>query len=54
MDEDGVVHLTQIALARNIGTAREVVARKLAELETQGFVKRERGRIRILDKTGLM
>ena len=37
MDEDGVVHLTQIALARNIGTAREVVARKLAEFETQGI-----------------
>ncbi len=54
MDAEGVVHLTQVALARNIGTAREVVARKLAEFEAQGLVKRERGRIRILDKTSLM
>ena len=53
MDENGVVILTQIALARNVGTAREVVSRKLAELESQGIVKRERGRIRILDKSKL-
>lgn len=54
MDEDGVVRITQAAFAREIGTAREVVARKLAELEAQGILKRERGRIRILDKTRLM
>ncbi|MBL4870092.1 MAG: Crp/Fnr family transcriptional regulator [Robiginitomaculum sp.] len=54
MDEDGVVTITQTALARNIGTAREVVSRKLSELETHGIVKRERGRIRVLDKTKLM
>ncbi len=47
-DEEGVVTVTQVELARNIGTAREVVARKLRQLETQGIVKRIRGHIKVL------
>ena len=54
MDAQGVVYLTQAAFARNIGTAREVVARKLAEMEGQGLVKRARGHIKVLDKDALM
>lgn len=50
---DNIAKLTQLEIARNIGTAREVVTRKLANLEKQGLIKRERGRILILDKTAL-
>lgn len=49
-DADGFVEISQVDLARNIGTAREVISRKLALLEKQGLVRRERGRIVVLDK----
>ncbi|HHL42506.1 MAG TPA: Crp/Fnr family transcriptional regulator [Hellea balneolensis] len=48
-DVHGRVPLTQIEMAREIGTAREVVARKLADLEHHGHVKRERGAVQILN-----
>lgn len=54
MDEDGNVEISQVDLARNIGTAREVISRKLGWLGKQGVLRRERGRIVILDKTKLM
>jgi len=54
MDASGNVHLTQADLARNIGTAREVVSRKLAAFERRGMIKRARGRITVLDKDGFM
>lgn len=40
-DDFGIVNATQIELARNIGTAREVIARKLARLEAQGIISRK-------------
>jgi len=54
VNADGNVYITQTDLARNIGTAREVIARKLANMEKQGIVRRERGHIVILDKSKLM
>ncbi len=47
-DSEGFVSLTQVELARNIGTAREVIARKLKQLEKQGLIHRHRGRIKLL------
>lgn len=42
-NENGRVPFTQSHLAREIGTAREVIARKLAVLEKQGHIRRVRG-----------
>ncbi len=50
MDADGIVVVTQTDLARDIGTAREVISRKLTALEKQGTIRRERGQIIILEK----
>lgn len=44
---------THQELALDIGTAREVVSRRLKRFETQGLVALERGRVRILDRGGL-
>ncbi len=46
---DGTVELTQQEIARDIGTAREVVSRKLSALESKGIVKTMRGKILIID-----
>ncbi len=50
---DDVVPGTHQELALDIGTAREVVSRRLKRFETQGLVALERGRVRILDRAGL-
>lgn len=52
-DASGVVAETHQALAHEIGTAREVVSRRLKRLEGAGVVALERGRVRILDKARL-
>lgn len=44
-----VVEETHQGLAQDIGTAREVVSRRLKRLEGAGIVELERGRVRILD-----
>jgi len=44
---------THQELALDIGTAREVVSRRLKRFEAQGLVALERGRVRILDRGGL-
>ncbi len=44
---------THQELALDIGTAREVVSRRLKRFEAQGLVALERGRVRILDRDGL-
>ena len=49
----GVVPLTHQDLAAELGTAREVVSRQLKEFERRGYIRRERGRIDILDAEGL-
>lgn len=50
---DDVVPETHQELALDIGTAREVVSRRLKRFEVQGLVALERGRVRILDRAGL-
>lgn len=51
-DSDFVAETHQ-QLAVDIGTAREVVSRRLKRFEAQGLVALERGRVRILDRFGL-
>ena len=46
-------HITQDEIARNLGTAREVVTRMLKHFQTEGLVEVFRGGIRILDRVGL-
>lgn len=48
-----VVEETHQALALDLGTAREVVSRRLKLLEDKGLIALERRRIRIVDVTGL-
>lgn len=52
-DADGVLALTHQALARDLGTAREVVSRLLKEFERQGLVRLGRGRITLQDRGAL-
>lgn len=47
--ENGEVHATQQDIASGIGSAREVVSRRLDALARQGAIAQTRGRIRILD-----
>ncbi len=51
--EGGLVEATHQRLALDLGTAREVVSRRLKALEARGLVALERGRMRILDPRGL-
>ena len=51
--EDGAVAITQAEIARAIGTAREVVSRRLDKLAQGGLLRTERGLIRIRDRTAL-
>jgi CRP/FNR family transcriptional regulator len=47
------VQITQSELAARIGTAREVVSRRLEALARQGLVETDRGRIRLTDRDRL-
>lgn len=47
---DGIITLSHKAIAEELGTAREVISRKLKKLENNGIVKMARGRIQILKK----
>ena len=49
----GVVAATHQELATAIGSAREVVSRRLEALGTKGLVELDRGSIRIVDAKGL-
>ena len=49
-DDEGRVTLTHQELAVVIGTAREVVSRRLEALASKGVVASERGQIRIIEK----
>jgi CRP/FNR family transcriptional regulator len=50
---DGEVHATQADLAARIGSAREVVTRRLEAMGRAGLVATERGVVRLLDPAGL-
>jgi CRP/FNR family transcriptional regulator len=52
-DPAGLVHLTHQQIATAIGTAREVVSRRLEALAGKGLVDPDRGQIRILDRARL-
>jgi DNA-binding GntR family transcriptional regulator len=45
--------MTQAQLAATAGTAKEVAARALAELEAAGAIKRAKGRIALADRQRL-
>ena len=47
---DVLSNITHQGLASEIGTAREVVSRKLSSFESDGLIKSTRGRIEILDR----
>lgn len=50
---DVLSKVTHQGLASEIGTAREVVSRKLSSFESDGLIKSSRGRIEILDREKL-
>ncbi len=52
-NDTGTLALTHQELARELGTAREVVSRLLKEFERRGLVQLGRGRIGVQDQTGL-
>lgn len=49
----GTVSATQQEIASDIGTAREVVSRRLAAFARAGLVRTERGAVAVLDAAGL-
>ena len=48
------LQITHQDIAINIGSAREVVSRRLKELEKRGLVRLSRGKIELLDANGLL
>jgi CRP/FNR family transcriptional regulator len=50
---DGIVRASQVRIASELGTAREVVFRALRALSERGFVKTGRLRIAVLDRGAL-
>lgn len=50
---DGIARVTHQDLATAIGSAREVVSRRLEELSRQGLVALDRGLVRVTDRAGL-
>lgn len=52
-DGDGVVHSTHAALGTELGTAREVISRTLAEFQRRGWVEQARGEVRLISRSGL-
>ncbi len=52
-DDNGLVTATHMDLARDLGTAREVVSRHLDRMVQKGLVKTSRGAVQILDVEGL-
>jgi CRP/FNR family transcriptional regulator, anaerobic regulatory protein len=49
IDAKGTVHASQVGIASELGTAREVVFRALRSLATRGLLETGRARIKILD-----
>ncbi len=52
-DKDDVVHATHQFLGTELGTAREVISRTLAEFHRRGWVEQARGEIRLVGRQGL-
>lgn len=51
--EDDTVHLTHEQVARDVGSAREVVSRMLKYFTSEGIVELSRGGIKVIDKKKL-
>ena len=51
--DTGVLKATHAQLAAELGTAREVISRQLAEFQRRGWIAQSRGVIEILDCEGL-
>jgi CRP/FNR family transcriptional regulator len=51
--EDGALRATHAQLAAELGTAREVISRQLAEFQRRGWVELGRGTIQVLDAPAL-
>lgn len=49
VSDDGVLHMTQQALAGHLGTTREVIARLMQRFSAQGAVSTKRGAISVID-----
>lgn len=54
LDDHGVVHATQAVLAARIGSAREVVSRRLDHFTRQGWVETDRGQVLIRNRSALL
>jgi CRP/FNR family transcriptional regulator len=52
-DSNGLVHVSHEKLARHLGTVREVIARLLRNLASQGLIATAPRRITLLDKRRL-
>lgn len=53
MANDGLVEATQAELAARIGSAREVVTRRLDAFQRAGWVETDRGAVRLIDRDAL-
>lgn len=52
-DEDDIVHATHAVLGTELGTAREVISRTLAEFQRRGWIDQSRGEVRLIGRDGL-
>jgi CRP/FNR family transcriptional regulator len=52
-DDNSLSNITHQVLAAEIGTAREVVSRKLKRFESDGLIRSSRGRVEIVDRDSL-
>lgn len=52
-DHDDAVHATHQVLGTELGTAREVVSRTLAEFQRRGWVEQSRGEVRLVGRPAL-
>ena len=53
LDNNGAVEATHAELAARIGSAREVVSRRLEAMARRGFLQTDRGRVVLMDAEGL-
>ena len=52
-DGDGFIHATHDDIATELGSAREVISRQLKQFEKQGYIRLFRGRIHVVNGSGL-
>lgn len=52
-DDGGIVRATHAVLATELGTAREVISRTLAEFHRRGWVEQSRGQVDLVGREGL-